>query len=164
MKRIRPRALIPHWDRLFNNLHSLSSRTKGSILNPGKKDQGQKNEKRTRNRRQEALEDFIGSARQASVNRSNTIVITSTRIPLLKQIFSLFLLFLLSRSERLSEVSLVQTILFSSNGTSVFSNISLPFSLKFIVHYPFAPCLVTPCPIRFSFTSFCSRERFLSMM
>lgn len=72
-----------------------------------------------------------------SVAQTQSNVITSTRIFLLKQIFP-FTLFL-SRSERLEEESHPRPnysiFIESNNRLPHFSNISLRFALKFVVHY-----------------------------
>lgn len=88
----------PHCDRLFNNLHSLFSRTKGSILNPrkvGKKDQERiekwwRKESRTRNDRRPLKILLVLLVKHLSVAQTQSNVITSTRISLLKQIFSVY--------------------------------------------------------------------------
>lgn len=97
-----------------------------------------------------------------SVAQTQSNVITSTRISLLKQIFSVYSF---SFSKRLEEESHPRPnysiFIESNNRLPHFSNISLRFALKFVVHY----LVCTPCPIRFSFTVPFFRfrgERFLS--
>lgn len=159
----------PHCDRLFNNLHSLFSRTKGSILNPRKIGDRKMVEKRTRDvvpRDRRPLKILLVLlVKHLSVAQTQSNVITSTRISLLKQIFSVYS-FSFSKRETGRGFSSEAKLFY-------FHRIEQPSStfLQYFITFRFEICrslprlLVTPCPIRFSFTVPFFRfrgERFLS--